>query len=60
LLDPSATRCTDADIAGFFGQPQEVIRLGEEKQLLLYKYDISSRMRPEDAAGGNVIPNPPL
>jgi MFS family permease len=44
LLDPATTRCTDADLARFFGRPQQVIRLDGQKQLLIYGYDISMRL----------------
>jgi hypothetical protein len=44
LLDPATTRCTRADLARFFGQPKQVIRLDGQKQLLLYGYDISMRL----------------
>jgi hypothetical protein len=47
LLDPATTRCTEADLAHFFGQPQQVIPISGQKRLLLFGYDISGRLRPE-------------
>lgn len=44
LFDPAATRCTEADFARFFGMPQSVVELSGRKRLLLYDYDITSRM----------------
>jgi hypothetical protein len=44
LFDPAATRCTEADIERFFGQPQKTVQLDGQKRLLVYGYDISTRM----------------
>ncbi len=45
LFDPAATHCTDADLARFFGEPQDTVELAGQKRLLLYSYDIATRMR---------------
>jgi hypothetical protein len=45
LFDPASTRCTEADLVHFFGEPQSSEQLSGEKRLLVYSYDIFSRMR---------------
>jgi hypothetical protein len=45
LFDPAATRCTEADFARYLGEPRGVVGLSGRKQLLLYDYDITTRMR---------------
>jgi hypothetical protein len=45
LFDPAASRCTEADLARFFGEPRSTVQLIGQKRLLVYGYDISSRMR---------------
>jgi hypothetical protein len=45
LFDPAATRCTEADFARYFGEPQGMVDLSGRKRLLLYNYDITTQMR---------------
>jgi hypothetical protein len=44
LFDPATTRCTEADFGRYFGEPQGVVELTGRKRLLLYDYDITTRM----------------
>ncbi len=44
LFDPTATRCTETDLARYFGQPRSSVDVGGGKRLLVYGYDISTKI----------------
>jgi hypothetical protein len=44
LFDPRLTRCSQADFARFLGEPVRVVGLDDDRQLLVYDYDILRKM----------------